>query len=385
MQSQPMSADPVLSPRERFARIMAHQEADRVPLDLAGTSLTAIDPVVADGLRALLGISGDPPGPYTPFDERILQTLDIDFRRVGSLIASGDRPLPGQPDRRIDIWGIVRAWTGHYWDIVEAPLRGATLADLDAFLWPDPARILAEAPLDAYRAEARRLWEETDYVVVAEHPVYGVFELACWMCGFDDFLWRLAGDRPFVHRLFAKLLELQKAFIEPYYRAVGDYIHLTTSGDDFGTQTGPFLSPAAFRELIKPYFAERIAFTRQFTSAYFWHHTCGSVYDLLPDLIDAGVDILNPVQPGAWKMEPERLKADFGDRLVFHGGFDTQRVLPFGTVEEIEAEVSRVMQALKPGGGYIFSAAHNIQSDVPAANVLAMFRAARRLGAYTGI
>jgi uroporphyrinogen decarboxylase len=284
--------------------------------------------------------------------------------------------------RREDIWGVVRAWTGHYWDIVVSPLAGASTEDLDAYPWPEPARILAERPLEAYRAEARRLWEETDYVVVAEHPVYGVFELACWMCGFDDFLWRLAGDRPFVIRLFDKLLALQKAFIEPYYRAVGPYVHLTTSGDDFGTQRGPFLSPAAFRRFVKPYFAERIAFTRQFMPGYFWHHTCGSVYDLLPDLIEAGVDILNPVQPGAFKMEPERLKVDFGDRLCFHGGFDTQQVLPFGGPEEIEAEVRRVMDALKPGGGYIFSAAHNIQSDVPPANVLTMYRAARRWGAY---
>jgi uroporphyrinogen decarboxylase len=242
--------------------------------------------------------------------------------------------------------------------------------------------VVEQSPLQAYADEARRLCEQTEYVVVAEHPVYGVLELACWMCGFDDFLARIAGDRPFVHKLFGKLLALQKAFIEPYYRAVGPYIHLTTSGDDFGTQAGPFMSPRAFRETVKPYFAERIAFTREFTSGFFWHHTCGSVYDLLPDLLDAGVDILNPVQPGARRMEPERLKADFGSRLCFHGGFDTQGVLPFGSAQEIETEVRRVMDALKPGGGYIFSAAHNIQSDVSAANVLTMYRAARRLGVY---
>ena len=372
-----------LTPRQRFARIMAHQEADRVPLDLAGTSLTTVDPQVVPGLRRALGIEGEPTGPYQPFDERILIALDIDFRRVGSLIASGDRPLPGRPDRRIDIWGIERAWTGQYWDIVSSPLRGATLDDLESFPWPDPARVIDEALLESYRLEARRLWEETDYVVVAEHPVYGVFELACWMCGFDDILWRLAGDRPFIHRLFQKLLGLQKAFIRPYYQAVGPYIHLTTSGDDFGTQTGPFMAPATFRELVKPYFAERIAFTRQFTAGYFWHHTCGSVYDLLPDLIDAGVDILNPIQPGAHKMEPARLKADFGTRICFHGGFDTQQVLPFGTKEEIEAEVQRVMEALKPGGGFIFSAAHNIQNDVPPENIVTMFRAAKRWGTYS--
>jgi len=361
---------------------MSHQEADRVPLDLAGTSLTDINPGVAQGLRDLLGFQDDPPGPYAAFDERILQALGIDFRRVGSLIGSGDRPVRGQTGRRVDMWGIERAWTGHYWDIVHAPLRGATCADLERYPWPEPELWFSEAQLLAYRAEAQRLWTETDCVVVAEHPVYGVFELGCWMCGFDDFLLRLAGDPDFVRCFFDIVLALQKRFILPYYQAMGDFIHLTTSGDDFGMQTGPLLSPRAFRALVKPYLAERIAFTHQFTRAHYWHHSCGSVHALIPDLLECGVEILNPIQPGAFKMEPERLKADFGSRLCFHGGFDTQNVLPFGTPAEIEAEVARVMEAMKPGGGYIFSAGHNIQDDVPPENVLVMFTAANKIGTY---
>lgn len=374
--------NPVLTPIQRFARIMSHQEADRVPLDLEGTCLTGIDPGVAKRLKELLGFSGPPPGPYSRFDERVLQALDIDFRRVGDLISAGDTPVPGHPDRRVDMWGVERRWTGQYWDIVRSPLRGSTAEDLRAFPWPEPDRWIDERKLDTFRQEARRLWEENKYVIVGDHPVYGVFELACWMCGFDDFLIRLAGDTDFVKMLFDKLLELQKAFIRPYYQAIGDYIHLTTSGDDFGTQNGPFMSPAMFRKWIKPYFADRITFTRQFTRGYFWHHTCGSVHALIPDLLECGIDILNPIQPGAFHMEPERLKADFGSRLCFYGGFDTQDVLPFGNEEQIKAEVARVMSALKPNGGYIFSAAHNIQTDVPAKNVLTMFQAAQKLGAY---
>ncbi len=370
------------TPRQRYERIFSHQEADRVPLDLEGTSLTGIDPAVTRQLKDLLGFYGDPPGAYSHYDERILQALGIDFRRVGELVAAGDRPIPGQPDRQVDMWGVIRRWTGQYWDIVYSPLRGASLSDLQAFPWPDPARWLDEHKLEAYRQEARRLWKETEYVVVAEHPVYGVLELALWMCGYDDFLMRLAGEPDFVKTLFEKIFELQKAFIRPYYQAVGEYIHVTTSGDDFGMQTGPFMSPVMFRRWVKPYFRERIAFTRQFTSAAFWHHSCGSVHALIPDLLESGVNILNPIQPGAFRMEPERLKADFGSRLVFHGGFDTQGVLPFGSPEEIRLEVQRVMNAMKPGGGYIFSAAHNIQADVPAENVLEMYRAAMELGSY---
>lgn len=373
---------PPLTPRERFRAVMDHREPDRVPLDLAGTSLTAIDPVVTTGLRDLLGLRGEDKGPYRAYDERILQALGIDFRRVGDLIGSGDRPKPGDAARTVDIWGIERAWTGQYWDIVKSPLKGARREELLAYPWPVPEEVISLPALEAMGEEARRLWEETDSVVVAEHPVYGVFELGCWMCGFDDFLERVAGDRDFILTFFDIALDLQKRFIRPYYEALGPYIHLTTSGDDFGMQTGPLLSPRAFRELVKPYYAERIRFTKSLTGAHYWHHSCGSVHALLPDLLDCGVEILNPIQPGAFHMEPERLKADFGERICFHGGFDTQGVLPFGSREEIEAEVGRVMEAMKPGGGYIFSAAHNIQADVPAENVLMMFQSAARLGRY---
>ncbi len=372
-----------LSPRERFRRIISFGEADRVPLDLGGTSLTSIDPGVLDDLTLLLGVEGSKGSAYSPIDERVLEALHIDFRRVGRLIGSGDVQIGGGSTRTVDMWGVERIWTGQYWDIVKSPLKGATIADLDHYPWPETDRWIHETELAQFQNEARRLWEQSDSVVVAEHPVYGVFELACWMCGFDDFLWRLAGDPGFVHKLFSILLELQKRFIEPYYRAVGNFIHLTTSGDDFGTQTGPFLSPRSFREFIKPYFKERIDYTHSFTKAFFWHHSCGSIHALIPDLIECGVDILNPIQPGAKMMEPERLKKDFGKDLRFHGGFDTQGVLPFGTEEDIIQEVRRVMEAMKPGGGYIFSAAHNIQRDVPAVNVLTMYQAAYELGEYS--
>lgn len=371
-----------ISPRERFALIMAHQEADRVPLDLAGTSLTNIDAGVSDRLRELLGFCGEPQEINNGMDERVLKALEIDFRRVGSLVGSGGRQVQGRPDRQVDMWRVERAWTGQYWDIVKSPLKGATIEDLKAFPWPEPEQWFSEKQLLGYREDARRLWQETDTVVVAEHPVFGVLELGCWMCGFDDFLLRVAGDHDFVRCFFDIVYELQKRFIQPYYQAVGDYIHLTTSGDDFGMQTGPFISPRAFRNLVAPYFKERIAFTRQFTPAHYWHHSCGSVHAIIPDLLDCGVEILNPIQPGAHQMEPERLKNDYGARLVFHGGFDTQNVLPFGSQAEIETEVERVISAMKPGGGYIFSAAHIIQPDVPPENVLTLFQTARKMGVY---
>jgi uroporphyrinogen decarboxylase len=203
-------------------------------------------------------------------------------------------------------------------------------------------------------------------------------EMGCWMCGFDDFLLRMALEPEFVIKFFDKILDYQKKVIDMYYGAVGDYIHFTTSGDDFGTQTGPFLSPAMFEELVKPYYQERISYTKKYTKAYYFHHTCGSVYSLIPHLMEAGVDILNPIQPGARDMEPEKLKRAYGASIAFHGGIDTQFILPHGTVDEVKQEVYRVLEAMSGDGGYILSPAHNIQPDVPVENIAAIFEAGKQ-------
>jgi len=365
--------------RERFEATVTHRPVDRVPYDLAGTSLNGMEHAASiEALQRHMGFSGPAGGWYRKFDERILEALDIDVRRVGDLLCPAS-PLTRErtATKETDCWGVTREFTGVYWDIRNPPLKGATLEDLDRYPWPR-AENLDLARIATFHEEARRLYEETDYVVCAEHPFYGVMELGCWMCGFDDFLLRMALEPEFVRRFFDIVLAYQKQVIEIYYGAVGAYIHFTTSGDDFGTQTGSFLSPDMFEELVKPYYRERIRFTKTFTKARYLHHTCGSVFHLIPHLIDAGVDILNPIQPGARDMEPERLKSAYGDRLTFHGGVDTQHLLPNGTPDEVEREVGRILSVLARDGGYILSPAHNLQPDVPPANVVAIFEGADR-------
>ncbi len=216
--------------------------------------------------------------------------------------------------------------------------------------------------------------------MVGEHPVFGVLELACWLCGYDDFMMRLAAEPEFVHLLFQKILDFQQAIIALYYGKLGPYLHLTTSGDDFGTQKGLFISPAMWREYVQPYMQQRIAYTRQFTDAVYMHHSCGAVFDIIPDLIAIGVGILNPIQPNAEGMAPERLKNAYGDRLTFHGGLDTQEVLPSNDPARIEAAVARLLDAMHPqsDGGYIFAPAHNLQRDVAPASVARMYEAVLR-------
>lgn len=358
--------------RERFRCTLQHLPVDRPPMDLGSTDMTGIDGNPRR-LAPLLGVP-DRLGPEDA-DEAVLRALDTDIRGVGGVLSP-----PGELARKVsatewtDCWGIGYRWNGRHYEAVGRPLAGATTADLERYPWPNPDRI-DPGVYEQLRETARRLYEETPYVVCARHPVLGVFELGCWMCGFDDFLYRMAAEPEFVHRFFQIVLAYQKRVIAAYYGAVGAYVHFTTSGDDFGTQMGPFLSPAMFRQMIRPYLEERIDCTRRFTDAAFFHHTCGSVFALIPDLIAAGVDILNPVQPNAAGMEPERLKTVFGDRLTFYGGVDTQHLLPRGAPEEVAANVRWLIEVLGANGGYILSAAHTLQEDVPPENVVAMYRA----------
>jgi uroporphyrinogen decarboxylase len=185
----------------------------------------------------------------------------------------------------------------------------------------------------------------------------------------------MAAEPDFVNHFFEIILQYQKKINAIYYGAIGPYIHYTTSGDDFGTQKGPFISPAMFRRMIQPVMAERIRHMRTYTDAAAFHHSCGSIRTLIPLLIDAGVDILNPIQPNAFEMEPERLKAEFGDTLTFYGGVDTQQILPHGTPEEVREEVRRLIGILGRDGGYVLAPAHVFQEDVPLENIAALYEA----------
>lgn len=311
-------------------------------------------------------------------DERILTYFDIDTRSVGEIFTPKDSLFQRISDTEyIDEWGVRRRFTGLYWESVNTPLKGATLEELNAYRFPDPDSI-DEAEIQAHAQRAKELYENTDYVICAEHPVYGIFELGCWMCGFEDFLTRMALDEEWVHRFFERVLEYQKKVIARYYGALGQYIHYTSSGDDFATQNAPFVSPDMFRELVKPYFQERISYTKQFTKARYLHHSCGSVFRLIDDLVDAGVEILNPIQPKATDMQPRRLKETYGDKIVFHGGIDTQELLPFASESQIEETVHETIEILNRDGGYIFAAAHNIQPDVNPKSLTVMLEAARK-------
>ena len=262
--------------RERFLNAVAHKKVDRAVYDLYGCPQTMImTQWTVDEIKRLLDIEGedvrgDRFGGF--IDERILEKLGTDTRMTGVF------PVPkSENQKRVD---------GRYfneWGMSERhfPLKDMDLDDIKKFNFPKASSIDPEI-FNRCRSHAKNLYENTDYAVVAQHPCYGVLELGCWMFGYEDFLYRLGAEPETVHWFFGKILEYQKDVIKLYYGALGEYIHCTTSGDDFGTQHGLFMSACMFDELVAPYMRERIRYTKTFTKAFFQHHTCGSVFGLIP-------------------------------------------------------------------------------------------------------
>lgn len=371
--------------REDFYRIMNHEEPDHLIIDLGGNPLSTMEGRSANMLLEFLGFKPEHDhypefGKTRRIDKRIRDFLDIDTVSVGTIMTPYDSLFCKLSDNAyIDEWGIKRTFDGMYWDNVHSPLKGTTIDDLKSYRWPNPNSIDFKL-LESYRLQAKDYYENTDYIICGEHPVYGIFELGCWMCGFDDYLMKLIVDPDYIKYFSEKVFEYQLAVTKLYYSELGPYIHYTSSGDDFATQNSLFMSVKMFDDNIKPYLKERVKHTKKYTDAYFLHHSCGSVHDLIPSLIDCSVDILNPIQPTNELMKPERLKADFGKDIVFHGGLDTQSVLPFGNDESIRQSVEELVDKMNVDGGYIFAAAHNIQEDVPPENVISMFQWARKLG-----
>lgn len=367
-----------MRPRERVLAALRHEQPDRVPVDLGATAVSGIHRQANAALKAHLGLQADEPvhdavqGLVVP-DERLRQRFRVDLRRVALRPpASGVAGPPASGDTYVDEWGMRRQRTALYWEIVGHPLADAKVADLRHYPWPDPhdpGRVAGLAE------EARRLYEETDYALVADFLGGGIFEQAIWLRGFERFMVDLLTDEVFVQALLDQLLELYLEFYAVYLEAVGPYVQIVALGDDLGTQNGPLISPQLYRRLIKPRHKELYDFIHSRTTARIMHHTCGSVVPLIPDLIEVGVDILNPIQTSARGMDPAVLKREYGAWLSFHGGIDVQQILPFATPEQVQAEVRRVAGILGQGGGYILAPSHNIQADVPPENILALYDA----------
>ena len=265
---------------------------------------------------------------------------------------------------------------GFYFDRLEK-YPGAAHVDVATF---QPA-LLSDQDCEHYRFQAEALFQNTDFAIVAPlGPPYELFyglgtgDFASWMI-------TLATEPDYVDALYGKLVEAWLENLRRFVAAVGDRVQVLQICDDFGTQNAPFISVKMFRERIMPFYQRGLAWIHANTAMKVMLHSDGAIFPLIPSLIEMGVDILNPVQTSAGGMDAARLKREFGDQLVFWGGsLDCQHTLPFGTPDEVAREVAEHVRIFSPGGGYVFAPVHNIQANVPAENIVAMFETARLMG-----
>lgn len=374
--------------RERVRAALAHREPDRIPFDLGGTRVTGIHARAYERLRPALGLEPRPARiadltqQLADVEPDVLDALGADVRLVSPRGgASYRRELRVVDGHHVytDEWGVGRRMPvagGLYYDSFAPPLAGdVDLAAVEAFAWPDasdPARIAGMGE------EARRYADDEGRAVAVGSICGGLTEGLFKLRGFEDGYMDLAADPGLARRVMERILEVKVAYWERALREVAEHADVLVEADDLGGQDRPLFSPRTYRELVKPLHRELFAYLHARSDAKVFFHTCGAVRELIPDLVEIGVDILNPVQVSAAGMDTRELKREYGRDLVFWGGgVDTQRVLGSGTPGEVRSEVLRRVADLRTGGGFVFATVHNIQPNVPPENVLAMRSALR--------
>lgn len=378
-----------MNSRERLLAALDHREPDRIPFDLGSTQVTGIHVVAYQRLRAYLSLPPVEPAMCDVVqqlalpDDDVIEYFGIDVRGLFPLnshnwnIVDSDA---GEYWAYRDEWGITHYRPKHdglYYSVVKSPLDSPTLTcgEVQAYPWPDTGAPQRSAGL----RERAMTFRAQSKAVMIKGVLAGIFEMAQRVRGTENLLMDMASDEALSGALLEKMVELKLAFWEMALPQVADVIDVVSEADDYGTQTSQLISPAMFRRLVKPRLKVLFARIRQLAPrARLFFHSCGNVRPLVPDFIELGVDVLNPIHVTAAGMDPVALKRDFGRDLVFWGGgVETQSVLPFGTPQDVKDNVRRNLDALAPGGGYVFNTIHNIQADVPPENIVAMWEALR--------
>jgi uroporphyrinogen decarboxylase len=364
-----------ISHRERVLAALRHEETDRPPMDLMGNATMLLDQTYLR-LRDHLRLAPIPPvrsgSTANYYDERILEIFDIDFRRV----FLGKNPAWKRrffdDGTYLDEFGVRCQTSGPYVNFVGHPLQQAqTVEEIEAYAWPSAESLFTSQGVERH---ARRLYEETDYLVVARNPItFGFLDRSCSLMGITEFMVTLALRPRVAQALIAHLLEIYKGVYGMFLDAAGPYVQMVEYGDDLGAQNNPLISPQMFAEFLVPAERELFSLVREKAPrAAVFHHSDGSIFKLIPGLIEAGVDILNPVQTSARGMEARLLKESFGERLAFHGAIEKLE----GPLDDLVAEAKEKLTIFAPGGGYIFASCNHM-IDVPPENILAMFETAR--------
>jgi uroporphyrinogen decarboxylase len=380
-----------MTSRKRVMQTLNHQEPDRIPIDLGGTIVSSIVKQSYIELKQYLGLPLESIKmldyvqqlPYV--DDRLLERFGVDFRMVQLPSATSlDVEIfeEGEYFAFIDRWGSklhMPKNKGLYFDWVEFPIKDTTVTALDHYRWPEPDSVEVNQQLGM---QAKKLYETTDYALVGSAVIGGgIFEQPARVMGLENFMMALVTEPTFADRLMGTITDIYIESCRRYLDQVGPYIQVFTFWDDLAGQNGWLINPEVYRKMIKPKQKRLVEEIKKKTDAKLFYHSCGATRGLIPDLIEIGFDILNPVQVSAKGMDTKELKRDFGKEIVFWGGgVDTQHVLPFGNLEQVSDEVKRRIDDLAPGGGFVFAAVHNIQAHVPPQNIVAAFDTALEYG-----
>lgn len=371
------------SHRDRVFAAINHQEPDRIPIDLMGNATMLLDATYLR-LRDHLGFEPIPPvrkgTTANYYDERILEYFDIDFRRVFLKTSPKNKTIHYDDDTFSDGWGIRFQQVGPYVHASESPFKGMpTLKEVEAYPWPKPEDLYTA---DGLAEEARRLYEETDYAIVARNPLtYGFLDRACQLMEMPEFLMALVVEPMVAQAIIAHLVEIYKGVYSIFLDAVGPYVHMVETGDDLGAQQNLIISPKMYRQFIKP--AETELYTlihKKAPHAALFRHTDGAIFSIIPDLVEAGVNVLNPTQTSSKGMDGYKLKEAHGNIVTFHGaieGVDNEDV----TVDDIVNQVKLRIDQLAPGGGYVLATCNHL-IDVQPELVEALFNSAQEYGQY---
>jgi uroporphyrinogen decarboxylase len=371
---------------ERVLMALNHQEPDRVPMDFGGTTATGIQVTAYDRLKKLLGI--DTPSLITNRRAQLVAVEEVIKDRLHADV-DGIEPDPppslprvaGLPaGTSVDEWGVhwLSGASGEH-TATKSPLAGMeTAAEVEAYAWPDPADParyagLREKVLDLKSRSQRAIAFNLGGQIASQ---------ARNMRGYEQWLMDFILNPALAEAVMRKIMTMNMIKSERVLAVIGDQVDVVTVADDLATQTGPMMSPAVYRKIIKPLQQEFFGFIKARTKAKLFYHCCGAASFFLDDLLESDIDILNPVQVSATNMNPDFLKKNYGDRVVFWGGVDTQQLLPYGSPQEVADGVKRLIDIMAPGGGFILAAVHNVRPEVPPENLVALFDTAWEYGRY---
>lgn len=360
--------------------VLNHEKPDRVPIDFLGNASMMLDETY-HRVRKYLGLS-----PIEPvreghtanyYDERILEFLNIDFRRLflpkrGSLTWDNE-----EKQTFTDEWGIQYQKTGNLVNILDSPLKGVdSVSELEKYEWPDPQEVFTTEGLES---QAKDKFKNTDWAIVARNPLSkGFLDQSCALMGISEFFECLIKKPTIAHRIIEKLLDIYTEVYSMFLSPVADYIQIVETADDLGAKENLLISPTLYRKFIKPADLELNRVIHEVApGAKLFKHSDGAIFQIIPDLIGTGVDILNPIQTSCEGMNADKLQNEFGDSIVFHGSVEKVG----SSAEELMNEVKYKIDTLGSDGGYIFSVFNHV-IDASPEQVVAMFQKARRFGVY---